>query len=62
MAVRKDLPCQGQCSGFSEHEHRGPNSVGRDVWKCIDCGETRAGPILTKSDVEQPVATDGGER
>lgn len=60
MAVRKRLPCQGDCNHRTEHEHQGRNIVGRDVWQCVECRGTRAGPILSKREVEQPIATDGG--
>lgn len=58
--IRKRLPCVGDCEEQTEHVHIGENRIGRDVWRCTYCKETRAGPILTKSDVEQTVATDGG--
>lgn len=60
--IRKRVLCQGDCLGRTEHVHLRPNSVGRDVWRCTGCGEKRAGPILTKSDVEQSLAADGGGR
>lgn len=61
MKIEKVLPCEGECAGFTDHQHRGANRVKRDVWVCLDCGATRSGPILTRSDVDQAVATDGGE-
>jgi len=60
--VRKRVPCDGDCDGQTEHVHLGKNDVRRDVWRCTRCDETRAGPILSRSDVAQPVATDGGGR
>lgn len=61
MAVRRRVYCTGDCDGNTLHLLKGMNRVGRPVWECLECHETRAGPILTKSDVQQPVATDGGE-
>lgn len=60
--IRKLLPCDGDCSGQTEHVHLTKNDVLRDVWLCTVCKEPRAGPILTQSDVEQTIAADGGER
>ena len=59
--IRKQLPCDGDCDGQTEHVHLGENDVRRDVWRCTECDKKRSGPILSRSDVEQPVAADGGE-
>lgn len=58
--IRKLLPCDGDCQGETEHVHLGKNRVRRDVWECSECQSTRAGPILSRSDLSPQIATDGG--
>ena len=60
MNVRKTFWCP-ECDREQKHQHLGKNDVLADRYECLDCGDRHTGPMLVKSDVEQAVATDGGE-
>jgi len=33
------------CAGTTEHVLEGENPIGRPVWRCLGCSETRVGPV-----------------
>lgn len=35
-----------ECVGTTEHVLEGENAIGRPVWRCSECDETRAGPAI----------------
>ena len=59
--MRVDLSPVCACDAVeTEHELVGLNVIGRPVWECLECHDTRSGPRVSVDDVSQPVATDGG--
>ncbi|MDR5657275.1 hypothetical protein RH831_08790 [Halodesulfurarchaeum sp. HSR-GB] len=59
--IRKTFYCP-ECGERTRHVHLGKNDVLADRYECEECADRHTGPTLLRSDVEQAVATDGGER
>jgi hypothetical protein len=47
-----DIVAVCSCRGATEHVLEGENAIGRPVWRCLECGETRVGPA-------EPADTEG---
>ena len=45
----------------TDHELLGVNPIGRPVWECLRCGESRVGPFASAEILaDREVAADGG--
>lgn len=55
------IRCTGECQRETRHTPVGQNMVGRPIWKCVECGVQRVGPLAANVDVVE-TATDGGSR